>query len=96
LFVARENVICLGIPFAEIKNTFAGNTRLFNINRLSIVPELGDTQIPAGLLGIHTARIIHLASCGNNLMKIRPNAFRSSAATMEEFFVYDCNVGSLT
>jgi hypothetical protein len=91
-----QNVICLGVPFAEIKSTFAGNTGFEKINHFNIVPELGDTQIPAGLLGIHTARNISLASCGDNLMKIRPNAFRSSAATMEEFFVYDCNVGSLT
>jgi hypothetical protein len=90
-----QNVICLGIPFADIKKTFAGNTGFDKINSFNIVPELGDTQIPAGLLGIHTARIIRLASCGDNLMTIRRNAFRSSATTMEEFVVYDCNIASL-
>jgi hypothetical protein len=66
-----QNVICLGIPFTEIQNTFtAGNTGFVNINRFDIVPKIGDSQMPAGLLGIHKARIIHLASCGNNLMEI--------------------------
>ncbi len=91
-----QNVICLGVPFTEIQNTFtAGNTGFVNINRFDIVPKIGDTQIPAGLLGIHKALIIHLASCGNNLMEIDRNAFQSSASTMEEFVVYDCNVASL-
>jgi hypothetical protein len=73
----------------------SGNTGFVNINRFDIVPKIGDTQIPAGLLGIHKARIIHLVSCGNNNIEIDRNAFRSSATTMEEFFVYDCNVASL-
>ncbi|EFX85259.1 hypothetical protein DAPPUDRAFT_313948 [Daphnia pulex] len=90
-----QNVICLGVPFTEIQNTFTGNTGFVNINRFDIVPKIGDTQIPAGLLGLHKARIIHLASCGNNLMEIDRNAFQSSATTMEEFVVYDCNVASL-
>ncbi len=58
--------------------------------------KLETTQIPARLLGIHSARIIHLASCGDNLMTIHRNAFRSSSDTAQEFFVYECNVGSLT
>ncbi|XP_046461361.1 uncharacterized protein LOC124207782 [Daphnia pulex] len=90
-----QNVICLGIPFTEIQNTFTGNTGFVNINRFDMVPKIGDTQIPAGLLGIHTARIIRLASCGDKLMTIRRNAFQSSATTMEEFVVYDCNIASL-
>ena len=90
-----QNVICLGVPFAEIKTTFAVNTGIGNINRFDIVPEVGDNQIPARLLGLHTVRIIHLASCGNNLMEIHRNAFDSSSDTTQEFVVYDCDIKSL-
>ncbi|XP_057375236.2 mucin-5AC-like, partial [Daphnia carinata] len=91
-----QNVLCLGIPFTEIKTIFSGNTGFTNINRFDVVPEVGDSIIPANLLGNHRARIINLASCGINPMEIDPDSFKASARTTTEFISYDCDVGKLT
>ncbi|KAI9561345.1 hypothetical protein GHT06_012302 [Daphnia sinensis] len=92
----EQNVFCLGIPFTEIKSIFAGNTGFVNINRFDVVPEVRDSLIPANLLGIHRARIIHLASCGTNAMEIHSDAFKASTRITEEFTSFDCDVGKLT
>lgn len=91
-----QNVLCLGIPFTEIKSIFAGNTGFVDINRFDVVPEVGDSIIPANLLGNHRARIIHLASCGINPMEIHSDAFKTSMRTTEEFTSFVCDVGKLT
>lgn len=91
-----QNVLCLGIPFTEIKSIFAGNTGFVDINRFDVVPEVGDSIIPANLLGNHRARIIHLASCGTNPMEIHSDAFKTSMRTTEEFTSFVCDVGKLT
>ncbi|XP_045030980.1 uncharacterized protein LOC123473727 isoform X2 [Daphnia magna] len=91
-----QNVLCLGIPFTEIKSIFAGNTGFVDINRFDVVPEVCDSIIPANLLGNHRARIIHLASCGINPMEIHSDAFKTSMRTTEEFTSFVCDVGKLT
>lgn len=91
-----QNVICLGVPFAEIKTTFAADAGFLDINRFDVVPEVGDSIIPAELLGSHRARIIHLASCGVNLMEIDAEAFKSSSTITEEFTSINCDVGKIT
>ena len=91
------DVFCLGIPFNEVKATFAANNGLLAINRLNLVPLIGDTQIPANLLGSKRVRVIHLASCGDGYaIQIDPTAFNSSSGYTEEFLIYECEVSKLT
>lgn len=88
------NILCVGIPFTEIKTTFDANDETQDINSFITIPAQGSQQIPADLLGDKRARSITIASCGAVFLNIDRDAFRSSADSLIELSIVECDVGT--
>lgn len=90
-----SNVLCLRVPFDEIKSTFAANSGPDKINSFIVVPAAGSNQIPFDLLDEKQALSIQISSCADALT-IDRYAFNASSRSLQSFSIVDCDVGKLT